>query len=56
MLKNFVEQAWIGHARARKTSEARPIFRTRTFCFVKKENSFHLQISSQVDKTMKKLQ
>ena len=42
----------IGHARVRKTSEA---CRARTFCLVKKKNSFDLQISSQIDKTMKKL-
>ena len=34
------------------TSEA---CRARTFCLVKKKNSFDLQISSQIDKTMKKL-
>ena len=40
----------IGHAQARKTFEARPIF-----CHVKKKKTLDLQISSQIDKTMKKL-
>ena len=46
----------IGRSGARKTSEARPIFRAYTFSFVKKKNIFDLQISSQIDKTIKKLQ
>ena len=46
----------IGHAQARKTSEARTIFRARTFYLVKKKNSYDPQISSQKDKTIKKLQ
>ena len=42
-------------ARARKTSEAHSIFRARTFCQVKKKKTLDLQISSQIDKTVKKL-
>ena len=46
----------IGRARLCKTSEMRLIFRVRTVCFVKKKNSFDLQISNQIDKPMKKSQ
>ena len=53
-------QVWTSCApdadRASKISEARPIFRACKFCLVKKINSFDLQISSQVDKRIKKLQ
>ena len=42
--------------RPRKTSERRPIFRARTFSLANKKNSFDLQISSQINKRMKKLQ
>ena len=41
----------IGRAQACKTSE----FFMRSFCLVKKKTSFDLQISSQIDKIMKKL-
>ena len=46
----------IGSARACKTSEVHPSFWKRTFYLVKKKNWFDLPISSQTDKTMKKLQ
>ena len=39
-----------------KTSGACPIFRARIFCLVKKKNLFDLQISSQIDKTIKRLE
>ena len=42
--------------RARKTFEVRLIFRVNTFCYVKKENSFDLQVFSKTGKLMKKLQ
>ena len=45
----------IGRARARKISEARLIVWACTICLVKRKNSFDVQISSQTDKTMKKL-
>ena len=35
--------------RARKTSEVRLIFRVNTFCYVKKENSFDLQVFSKIN-------
>ena len=41
-------------ARVCKTTEACPIFLARTFCYVKKSQSDQ-QISSQIDKTLKKL-
>ena len=46
----------MGHTLSSKTSEACPIFRARTFCLVKKKNLFDLQITSQIDKRIKKLQ
>ena len=41
---------------ALKTSKARPNFRVRTFCLVKKNKSLDLLIFSRIGKTMKKLQ
>ena len=46
----------IGCARARKSSETRPVFRVRKFCLVKKKKLLDLEIYSRVGKTMKKLQ
>ena len=42
-------------ALARITFEARPKNRARTFCLVKKKNSFDLKIFIQINKRMKKL-
>ena len=42
-------------APARITFEARPKNRARTFCLVKKKNSFDLKTFSQINKRMKKL-
>ena len=46
----------IRRAQERKIPEARQISRAHIFCLVKKKNSFDLQISSQIAKTIKKLQ
>ena len=46
----------IRRARARKTSETRPIFRANTFCLVKRKKILDLQVFSQIGKIIKKLQ
>ena len=42
-------------AQARKTSEVCLIFWVHTFCLVKKKKPLHLQISSEIDNTVKML-
>ena len=45
----------IERGRVRKSSETYLIFRACTFCIVKKNTPVDLQISSQIDQTMRKL-
>ena len=44
-----------GLDKACKTSNTHPIFQACRFCLVKKKKILHLQINSQIGKTMKKL-
>ena len=41
--------------KACKTSNTHPIFQACRFCLVKKKKILHLQINSQIGKTIKKL-